>query len=201
MNKTWALTSILNSYNTNRILIVCIVALMIIQFEGHSLLEFKAVAKKSVSWDVVFLVAAAIYVCNAVSNDVTGIKQFLVQILQPLLGGKPDIVFVLILLAFALITTNFANNAGMAVILMPIVLAFADQYPNVPATAICMTIAMMVFVALVTPAASPYCAMMHAQKDLITFKQIETLALPMCVVALLLYTFIGYPIAKFLFSL
>ena len=201
MPKTWALTTILNSYNTNGILIVCIVALMIIQFEGHSILEFKAVAKKSVSWDVVFLVAAAIYVCNAVSNDVTGIKQFLVQILQPLLGGKPDIVFVLILLAFALITTNFANNAGMAVILMPIVLAFADQYPNVPATAICMTIAMMVFVALVTPAASPYCAMMHAQKDLITFKQIETLALPMCAVALLLYTFIGYPLAKFLFGL
>lgn len=199
MPKTWSLTNILNSYNTNGILTMCIVILMILPYEGKPILNFKAVAKNAVSWDIFFLVAVAIYACNAVSSDVTGIKPFLVQVLQPLLGGKPDIIFVMILLTFALITTNFANNAGMAVVLMPVVAAFADQYAGVPATAICMSIAMMVFVAVLTPAASPYCAMMHAQKEYISFKQIQMLAIPICIVALLAYTFIGYPIAKILF--
>ena len=199
MEEGWALKAILNAYNTNGILAICIVVLMVLPYQGKPMLPFKEVARKSVSWDIYFLVAAAIYTCNAISSDVTGIKPFLVQVLQPLLGGKPDLVFVMILLAFALITTNFANNAGMAVVFMPVVMAFSDQYPVVPAVAVAMSIGMMVFLALLTPAASPYCAMLHGQKEYISFKQIEILGIPMCIAALLLYTFIGYPIAKILF--
>lgn len=123
------------------------------------------------------------------------------MILQPLLGNKPDFVFVLLLLAFALITTNFANNAGMAMVLMPIVMAFAEQYPGVPPAAICVSISMMVFMAILTPAASPYAGMLHAQKHSISFKEIQTLGIPMCIIALLLYTFVGFPIAKILFAI
>lgn len=123
----------------------------------------------------------------------------MIQTLQPLLGGKPEIVFIFLLLAFALITTNFANNAGMAVVLIPVVLAFADQYPGVDSIVICMSICMMVFVALLTPAASPYCGMLHARKDLVEYKEIMQLFLPMVVIALVLYTLVGYQIAKILF--
>lgn len=123
----------------------------------------------------------------------------MIQTLQPLLGGKPEIVFIFLLLAFALITTNFANNAGMAVVLIPVVIAFADQYPGVDPIVICMSICMMVFVALLTPAASPYCGMLHARKDLVEYKEIMQLFLPMVVIALVLYTLVGYQIAKILF--
>ena len=123
----------------------------------------------------------------------------MIQTLQPLLGGKPEIVFIFLLLAFALITTNFAINAGMAVVLIPVVLAFADQYPGVDSIVICMSICMMVFVALLTPAASPYCGMLHARKDLVEYKEIMQLFLPMVVIALVLYTLVGYQIAKILF--
>ena len=139
------------------------------------------------------------YVCNAMTAESTGIKPFLIQLLQPLLGGKPEIVFIFLLLAFAIITTNFANNAGMAVVLLPVVMVFADQYPGVDVTVLSMSITMMVFVVLLTPAASPYCGMLHARKDLVEYKEIIQLFLPMVVIALLVYTFIGYPIAKILF--
>lgn len=200
MPKTWGLTAILNAYGTNGILAMCIVVLMVLRFEGQPMLNFKEVAKRSMSWDIIFLVAAAVYVCNAVATEQTGLKDFIVQVLTPLLGNKPDFVFVGILLLFSLITTNFANNAGMATIIIPIALAFQDMYPNVPMMAVCMSIGMMVFVALVTPAASPYCAMLHAMKDKISFKEIETCALPMCLIAWLAYTFIGYPLSMLLFG-
>ena len=119
--------------------------------------------------------------------------------LQPLLGGKPELVFVLLLLTFALITTNFANNAGMAVVLLPIVMTFADQYPGVDPVVICMSITMMVFVAILTPAASPFAGMLHGLKNMVSTKEIIPIGLPMCIIALLVYTFIGFPIAKFLF--
>lgn len=120
--------------------------------------------------------------------------------LTPLLGNKPDFVFVGILLLVTLIMANFANNAGMATVMIPIAIAFQDMYPNIPMIAVCMSLGMIVFVGAVAPAASPYCTMLHAQKDKITFKQIETCALPMSLIAWLCYTFIGYPIASILFT-
>ena len=75
----------------------------------------------------------------------------------------------------------------MAVVLIPVVMAFADQYPNVDSTVLCMSICMMVFVALLTPAASPYCGMLHAQKDMVEFIVIMRL---FCQWLLLLWLFI-----------
>ncbi len=197
--KTIPLIAFLSNINVIGVSAFCIIIMMIIPYNGKPMLDFKAVARKSFSWDIFFLVAAALYVCNAMTAESTGIKPFLIQTLQPLLGGKPEIVFIFLLLAFALITTNFANNAGMAVVLIPVVLAFADQYPGVDSIVICMSICMMVFVALLTPAASPYCGMLHARKDLVEYKEIMQLFLPMVVIALVLYTLVGYQIAKILF--
>ena len=64
-----------------------------------------------------------------------------------------------------------------------------------------MTVCMMVFVAILTPAASPYAGMMHARKDLVSFGDILKIGFPMCVAALVLYVVVGYPLAAFLFGM
>lgn len=199
LSKDLALVKFLNSIGLTGVLITCLTVLMIIPYKGKPLLDFRGVAKKSFSWDVFFLVAAAMYGCSALTNASTGIKPFLVQFLQPILGGHSDIVFIAIIFAFAIITTNFANNAGMATVILPIVLAFTDQYPGVDPTVLCMSVCMLVFVAVLTPAASPYCGMLHARKDLVSFKEIESLFVPMVAFALIIYIFIGYNIAGLLF--
>lgn len=179
--------------------ILCITVLMIIRDHGKSILDFKGVASRSFNWNTFCIVAAAVYAANAVSDDLTGIKPFLLRLLQPLLGGKPELVFLFLLLAFALITTNFANNAGMAVVLLPIVMTFAGQYPGVDPMVICMCITMMVFVAILTPAASPFAGMLHGLKHMVTTREILSLGVPICVIALLVYTLLGLPVAKLLF--
>lgn len=198
--KSIPLIGFLSNIGILGVTIICMTVLMILPFNGEPMMNFKAIAKKSFNWDIFFLVAAALYACNAMTDASTGIKPFLIQVLQPLLGGKPDLVFVFLILAFALITTNFANNAGMAVVLIPVVIAFADQYPGVDSTVLCMSICMMVFVALLTPAASPYCGMLHAQKDLVDYSQILKLFVPMVFIAVIIYTVIGYQIANILFK-
>ena len=198
--KTIPFIAFLSNIGILGVTIICTAALMVLPYNGAPMMNFKGIAKKSFNWDIFFLVAAALYACNAMTDASTGIKPFLIQALQPLLGGKPDIVFVFLILAFALITTNFANNAGMAVVLIPVVIAFADQYPGVDSTVLCMSICMMVFVALLTPAASPYCGMLHAQKDLVDYSQILKLFVPMVFIAIIVYTVIGYQIANILFK-
>jgi sodium-dependent dicarboxylate transporter 2/3/5 len=120
-------------------------------------------------------------------------------LLSPLLADKPVILFVFLILAFAITTTNFANNAGMAVVLLPVILSFSDLYPNVNATALAISVCLIVFVALLTPAASPYCGMLHARKDLVSYGEILRLFVPMAIIALLVYSFVGFKIANFLF--
>ena len=189
----------INSIGILGITVFFIVILMVIPYKGQPMLDFKAVAKKSFSWDIFMLVAAAMYVCNAMSSNVTGVKPFLVQLLSPLLADKPVILFVFLILAFAITTTNFANNAGMAVVLLPVILSFSDLYPNVNATALAISVCLIVFVALLTPAASPYCGMLHARRDLVGYGEILQLFIPMFVIGLLSYTCIGYFIACALF--
>ena len=97
----------------------------------------------------------------------------------------------------ALIITNFANNAAMAVILMPVVLNFSNQIGINPMP-VAMGVILMVFVAMLTPAASPHAGLMHGMKTIYTTKEILTIGFPMCLVTLLLYIFVGYPLAKIL---
>ena len=42
--------------------------------------------------------------------------------------------------------------------------------------------------------------MMHARKDLVSFGNILKIGIPICILALLLYVLVGYPLAEFLFS-
>ncbi|AET69376.1 di-/tricarboxylate transporter [Desulfosporosinus orientis DSM 765] len=198
--KTWVIVALLKNIGTLGVTMFCVVVLMVLHVDGKPVLPFKAVAAKSFSWDVYFLVVAALYGANAVSNDVTGIKAWLIQVLQPLLGDKPILVFVGLLLIFSIITTNFANNAGMAIILIPVIMAFAKQYPSIGLVGLYMCITMIVFFALITPAASPYCGMMHARRDLIDVKDILKMGVPLLIIGLILYVLVGFPLAQILFS-
>lgn len=177
-----------------------IVFLMLVHYDGEPLLNFGEVARKSFSWDVYFLVAAALYVAGAVSNDATGIKSWLIEILNPLLGDKPAWLFFGIILLFILITTNFANNAGMVIALLPVTMAFSDQYPTIGLVSLYVSITMVAHFAILTPAASPYAGIMHGRKDLISMKEILTYGFPICMIGWALYTFVGNPLSNILFG-
>ena len=174
------------------------VAFCVIRYKGHEVLDFKEVAYNQFNWGIYFMIAAAVYGANSLSNDATGVKQFLLQVLQPILGGRSEMVFVAIMFTVALIITNFANNAAMAVVLMPVILAFCEQMQIHPMP-VAMGVTMMVFVAMLTPAASPHAGLMHGRKDIYTTGDIMRIGFPICIVTLIFYIFIGYPLAKMLF--
>ena len=56
----------------------------------------------------------------------------------------------------------------------------------------------MVFVAMLTPAASPHAGLMHGMKHIYNTKDILQIGFPVCILSLVMYIFIGYPLAKML---
>lgn len=176
----------------------CIV-FCVIRYQGKAVLDFKEVAYKQFNWGIYFMIAAAVYGANTLSSETTGVKYFLLEALNPILGGKSEMVFVAIMFTVALIITNFANNAAMAVVLMPVILAFSEQM-GIDPMPVAVGVTMMVFVAMLTPAASPHAGLMHGRKDIYETSDIMKLGFPICVVTLIYYIFIGYPLAKFLFA-
>lgn len=198
MDKSNPVVGFLATLGPLGVTLVWVVFFTIIRFQGKEVLNFRDVAYKQFNWGIYFMIAAAVYGANALSNDATGVKGFLLDVLNPILGGQSEMAFVAILFTVALILTNFANNAAMAVVLMPVILAFCEQMSLNPLP-VAMGVTMMVFVAMLTPAASPHAGMMHGRKDIYSTGEIMRLGFPICIVTLIFYIFIGYPLAKMLF--
>ncbi|MEE0510528.1 MAG: SLC13 family permease [Peptococcaceae bacterium] len=174
-----------------------IILFLVVRIDGEPLLNFKEVAYRKFDWGIFFMIAAAVYGANTLSNEATGVPTFLIQVLTPVLGGRSETAFVAIMFTFALILTNFANNAAMAVVLMPVVLNFSNQLGINPMP-VATGVILMVFVAMLTPAASPHASMMHGMHAIYDKKDIYRIGIPICIGVLILYIFIGYPLAKML---
>ena len=187
----------LNFIGPMGIALIWIMLFLIIRIDGKPLLDFKEVAYRQFNWGIFFMIAAAVYGANTLSDEATGIPTFLIQVLNPLLGGRSEYAFVAIMFTVALIVTNFANNAAMAVTLMPVVLNFSDQMGINPMP-VATGVILMVFVAMLTPAASPHAGMMHGMKKIYSTKEILTVGFPICILALVLYICVGYPLCKVL---
>ncbi len=174
-----------------------ILLFLVVKVDGKPLMNFKEIAYRQMNWGIFFMIAAAVYAANTLSSEVTGVTAFLIQLLNPILGGQSEMGFIAIMFTVALVITNFANNAAMAVVLMPVVLGFSAQLGLNPVP-VAMGVTLMVFVAVLTPAASPHAGMMFGRKDIYSTGEILKIGLPMCIVTLIGYICVGYPLMKLL---
>ncbi|ACL19867.1 sodium/sulphate symporter [Desulfitobacterium hafniense DCB-2] len=175
-----------------------VVFFSIVHFQNRQLLEYKEVAAKHFNWGVFFMIPSSLYGSAALASDATGFKDLLIQILTPFLSGKSELLFIAILFTFAVFISSFANNAAIALLMMPIIFVFCEQFGIDPKSA-AMVLSAIVFLAMLTPGASPQAAMTFGNKDIYKTKDILRIGFPVTVIALLLYIFIGYPLAKILF--
>ena len=172
---------------------------LVARFNGEPMLDMKEVAYKQFNWGIFFMIAAAVFTANQLSSPATGVSSWLVQVLDPILGNQSEMGFIAIMFTVALLITNFANNAAMAVVLLPVVIQFSAKL-GIDAMPVAMGVILMVFVAMLTPAASPHAGMMWGRKDIYSPGEIVSVGFPMCIITLVGYIFIGYPVAKVLIA-
>ncbi len=166
--------------------------------DGQPVINFKEIAGRYIVWDVYFLVCMAMVISDALTAPTTGIAPFLTETLRPVLGGQSPLMFTIVIVATSVVITQFANNAVMGVLLMPIVYAFSLQNGvNPAATATVMAFAL--HVAILTPAASPYAAVLYGNKEWVDPGEIFRYGLIIVAMTICLYLVLGYPVSQLFF--
>ncbi len=195
---TWPVIAFINKFGVIGMTLTYIIILCLIQADGQPIFNFKQMAGRYLTWDIYFLVAAAQVVSSALTSQQTGIKEFIVMMLDPLFGGRSVLTFSIILIIFSILITNVAANAVMGIVLMPVVYIFASTLgANAAALAVIVTISL--HVAMLTPAASPVAAILHGNKEWVATKDIYRYCGIVVVATILIYALVGIPLANMLF--
>ena len=180
------------------IAILFVAALCLLRVGGRPALNIKEIGGKYIVWDVYFLVAMAMAVSSAMTAPGMGITDFLSQKLSPVLGGHSYVVFLALAVIFGVCITQFANNGVMGVLLMPVLKIFTEETGgDFEATATLLTFAL--HIAILTPAASPYAALIYGNKEWVSGGEIFKYGIVLVLLAMLLYTVFGIPAALCIF--
>ena len=178
---------------------IAFVALLnMVTIAGKPLLNFKEVAAKYLIWDVYFLVCMAIAISEALTKPSTGISPFLTEIMHPFFGGHSAAMLTVVTLAFCIIATQVANNVVLIIIIMPALAAFfANSGGSFAGTA--TLIILGAHIAILTPAGSPYAAVLFANKEWLEPKDIYTYGSAIVVLTIAVYLLVGIPLSTILF--
>lgn len=171
------------------------VVLMMIVIDGKPIGDIHG-AMKNMQWGLIFLLAAALTIASAVTAEGTGVQEFLKNVFSPMLANKTALIFMGILIFVGCILTNMLNNIVTMTLLIPTSMAFAASY-GVPAELIVTMFAIILYQGLVLPSGSILGALLHANRDWLTAKQIYIYASYGEFVLALVMSVIAIPIAFF----
>ncbi len=188
---TFFLTKWLNMLGLSGRFAVITIAISIIHVDGKPVLDFRQMAANGIMWDAMFLSAFIMPISSLLTADATGIKPFLVKILSPILLGHASFTFVALVLILGSVLTNLANNGVICIILMSVVVSLSEQLGINP-TALCVLLMLTVQMALVTPAASPFAAILFGNTSWVKAKDIYRYGTIMILLCTLIVIILGY---------
>ena len=184
--------------NTPGLGVLVAAALAAIQIDGKPALNITGVFAKDFSWSTFFLCSAAILIGGVMTNESTGITAFLNLTLSPLFNGMSPMVFTVVILIVAVLLTNLCNSLVIGMILQPVILTYCM---STGANAVPIVMIMIFFVLLsaaITPAASPFAAILHGNKEWVPSGDVYKYTLTYVGLELVLVLIIGIPVTNFL---
>lgn len=173
-------------------------ALLAIHAEGDGgknepLLRFGPVMATKINWGTYYIIAAALVIGTALTNKATGVTAFLNQMLSPIFAGMSGTTFTIVLLIACVILTNICNSLVIGILLQPVVLSFCAQSGVAAAPIVTLLIFTVLSTAAVTPAASPFAAMLFGNKEFLDNGDIYKNCSILVVTEVILVLVIGIP--------
>ncbi len=157
------LTQFINALGNSGTVLLLLVVMFWIKFDGEALCDFKKLAKHA-NYDAWVTMCFVIPFASVFTSDATGIKNTIVGVMQPLLAGKSELVFIVLAITIATFLTNIANNMVIGAIFTTLIVAIGGSMGMEVAPVIAV-LSMGVNLAYATPAACPNMAMTFAMKD------------------------------------
>jgi len=190
---------ILDSLGAGGVAIFLTGLMCVVRIQGEPILDFRAVAAKSINWDVYIMVAMALALSGALTNPATGVMALMEEVFRPVLGGHTAMMLFIVTLLVAIFITSFASSMVIGIAFMPILVLFgAEAAVNLPALA-SVTILLLHY-SIILPSASVFAAMLWSNEEWITPKEVFKYGAVIVVVATAVAVGIMMPISLVLFN-
>ncbi|MGL6175190.1 MAG: SLC13 family permease [Cellulosilyticaceae bacterium] len=190
-------TFLASSQNAVPILIVVICCF--IKLEDKPLLEFTKIFSKYMSWSVVLIVSSSSTLIGALTDESTGIIEFLEYILIPIFEGKSMMTFTILIMLICFVLTNLCNNMVVGMLFIPIIHIFTASLGESPLV-VGVLMLFVVCLAIITPAGSATAAILHGNKEWLKTKEIYKYTTIMSLLILIVTFVVGIPLTHFIFK-
>lgn len=191
-----ALAAALSNMGTIGVCYLMFAILYIIRIDDEPILVFREVAHQ-IQWEAVSLMAVIFSFSPLITAEGTGVSEWLLGIVNPILGGHSPYVFTLLIFLITLILTNFANNTVIMVLMITIINVYSPQLTlNLPVMACLMLF--MSQTAFLLPASSIFGALVHSQAEIVSKRQLYLSALMTMIAAFLMMVLVGLPLGSIL---
>lgn len=173
------------------------IALFMVLSENHApLIDFRS-CSKYISWDVILICGTVLPLASNLTGEGTGVSEFIVKLIQPLTSlGLPAFLFLFIILFIAACVTNIANNTVVAIIVMPILIAFSKIDSTLSLSASFFIMVFMTHLSFLTPSAAPYAAITYANEQWISIRSALKYGVPIFFALFLSIFLWGYFVAS-----
>lgn len=152
----------LKKIGSTGICILLVMLMCLIRIDGAPVIDFKKMVA-NVEWNSILLLAAAIPVANAMSNEASGFPAALNAVISPLATGTAPFIFVLLIGLAATLITNVMTNGPVGMILMAAVFAAVQSVGMNPTGAV-VSVVMCVHISVLFPSGSSTAALISGNE-------------------------------------
>lgn len=169
-----------------------------IRIDGKPVVNVGEVLSKNMSWSSYYIIAAAIFLGSVLTSQNTGVSEMLKVLLSPIFGGMSPIVFTIAILLIAGVLTNLCNSLVIGMIMQPIIVTYMLETGANPRPIVTVMILFVLMSAAITPAASPFAALLHSNKEWIETKYVYRYTLPLVLIEFLIGVIVIVPLTNML---
>jgi sodium-dependent dicarboxylate transporter 2/3/5 len=194
----FVVTEILNGLGATGVAILLTGLMCLLRMEGKPVLDFTAVAKESINWDVFVMVATAMAIASALTNDATGVVDGMIVLFEPVLGGHSAIIFFIIMLLIGMFITSFASSMVIGIAIMPVLVTFGTT-SGANLAAVAATTTLLIHYSIILPSTSVFAAMLWSNEEWITPKEVFKYGVLIVSIAVVIAIVAIIPISNIIF--
>jgi len=172
---------LLKTWMTNMSIIGIFILIMIMlsfyqnEKTGKPVAQLDTCVQNGINWQQFFLLALAFYIASLLTNESTGISTFILNVLNPVLGGLNTLTLVVMLIFITTLLTNCLNNVVSISLILPFVISLEGSGVNMVMLMTALTFVSLQGCAL--PSGSLIGGILHGNKERLKAKDIYLYAL------------------------
>lgn len=191
------LKTILSAQGAVGMVMIFIILLCVVRFDGKPALNFNKLARESIPWNMICLLSAVGPLGTALMSADAGFTKTIMGLLKPVMAGQSPMVFYVLTILVACVLTQFMNNTILLVVLNPMLCTISGMVGANPV----MVASFLIFgltAALATPGASSRAGLVFGNTEWIDVKQAYVQAILSVVAVIIALLVIGIPLGNVL---